>query len=417
MRATSRLAGVLGAALLSCAGCPKQPPRAERAPDPVPSRNPSQQKEVEDKTPAATSRPAPRPILGMFRGGPRRQGRSAHPIPTSPPSIRWRHQTSRPIFSSPALDNVGNLYVGTLAGDLVSLDPRGKVRWRRPLGGRVFASPTLADGRVVVGTDADELLALDPTKGSVVWRFALGPCATGPGLGPDSVRCDADTSPLAGPNGTIYAGGDALYALTSAGKLAWRADLGGHLFSSPAMDSAGTLYVGTQGNTVVAVDPTGSKRWEFAGKGDFDATPALVDDSTLVIGCDDGTLYALDTASGTQRWAVRTWRPIRSSAAVDSPRNVVLVGTDRGRLLAVDASTGQVRWHYATGGAIRSSPVVDEQGTVVFGAQDDHVYALDSTGKLLWKVHLGGDVDSSVAVAPGGQLYVGADDGALYALH
>lgn len=415
MRATSRLPGVLGAALLSCAGCPKQTPRAERAPDPVPSRKTSQQKEVRGES--ATSRPTPHPQHGMFRGDRARRGRSSHPIPTSAPKIRWRYQASRPIFSSPAVDGAGNVYVGTLAGDMVSIDPRGKTRWRRPVGGRVFASPTLADNRVVVGTDADELLALDPTTGRVVWRFALGPCATGPGLGPDTVRCDADTSPLAGPNGTIYVGGDALYALTPAGKLGWRADLGGHLFSSPAMDSAGTLYVGTQANTVVALDPAGSKRWEFTGKGDFDATPALVDDSTLVIGCDDGTLYALDTASGAQRWAVRTWQPIRSSAAVDPARNAVLVGTDRGHLLAVDVATGQVRWRYAAGGAIRSSPVVDEQGNLVFGAQDDHVHALDSTGKLLWKVHLGGDVDSSVAVAPGGRLYVGADDGGLYALH
>jgi outer membrane protein assembly factor BamB len=407
MRATSPLPGVLGAALLSCAGCPKQTPRAERTSDPVPSRKPSQPKEVKDKTRTAASRPAPRPIHAMFRGGPQRQGRTAHVIPTSPPAI----------VSSPALDHAGNVYVGTLGSAVVSVDPRGKVRWRRPVGGRVFASPTLADGRVVVGTDADELLALDSANGQVVWRFALGPCVTGPGLGPDSVRCDADTSPLAGPDGTIYVGGDALYALTPAGKLRWRADLGGHLFSSPAMGGAGTLYIGTQANTVVAVDPTGAKRWEFSGKGDFDATPALVDDTTLVIGCDDGTLYALNTASGAQRWAVRTWRPIRSSAAVDPARNLVLVGTDGGRLLAVESSTGQVRWRYSTGGAIRSSPVVDEQGTVVVGSQDDHVYALDSTGKLLWKVHLGGDVDSSIAVAPGGTLYVGADDGGLYALH
>ena len=66
---------------------------------------------------------------------------------------------------------------------------------------------------------------------------------------------------------------------------------------------------------------------------------------------------------------------------------------------------------------MRSSPVVDRKGTVVFGSQDDNLYALDRHGKLLWQIRLGGDVDSSVSVAPGGTLYVGADDGHLYALN
>jgi outer membrane protein assembly factor BamB len=53
---------------------------------------------------------------------------------------------------------------------------------------------------------------------------------------------------------------------------------------------------------------------------------------------------------------------------------------------------------------------------VVFGSQDNGLYALSAEGKLLWRVELGGDVDSSVAVAPDGTLIVGADDGVLYAL-
>jgi outer membrane protein assembly factor BamB len=352
----------------------------------------------------------------MFRGNANRQGRSPYPIPVSAPAIRWSYRTSRPVFSSPALDGQGNIYVGTLAGAVISLDSKGKLRWRQPLAGRVFGSPALGSEGVVVGTDNDEVLLLDLASGRVIWRYSLGPCARGPGLGPDSVLCDADASPLAGPEGIVVAG-DALYSLTNRGTLRWRVEVGGHLFSSPAMDRAGTIFVGTQANTVVAIGPGGEKRWEFLGKGDFDATPAIVDRASLVIGCDDGTLYSLATADGAERWAVRTWRPIRSSAAVDTARNTVLVGGDRGQLLAVETSTGQVRWRFDTKGPIRSSPVVDERGTVVFGSQDDHVYALDADGGLLWKLPLGGDVDSSVTVAPDGTLYVGADDGALYALH
>jgi outer membrane protein assembly factor BamB len=53
---------------------------------------------------------------------------------------------------------------------------------------------------------------------------------------------------------------------------------------------------------------------------------------------------------------------------------------------------------------------------VLFGSQDDHLYALSASGQQLWRVPLGGDVDSSPALAPDGTIYVGADDGYLYAL-
>jgi outer membrane protein assembly factor BamB len=53
---------------------------------------------------------------------------------------------------------------------------------------------------------------------------------------------------------------------------------------------------------------------------------------------------------------------------------------------------------------------------VVFGSQDDRLYALDSEGHHRWSLELGGDVDSSPVLAADGTLYVGSDDGRLYAI-
>jgi outer membrane protein assembly factor BamB len=53
---------------------------------------------------------------------------------------------------------------------------------------------------------------------------------------------------------------------------------------------------------------------------------------------------------------------------------------------------------------------------VIFGSQDDRLYALERDGRMRWSVELGGDVDSSPALAEDGTIYVGTDDRRLYAL-
>ena len=53
---------------------------------------------------------------------------------------------------------------------------------------------------------------------------------------------------------------------------------------------------------------------------------------------------------------------------------------------------------------------------MLFGSQDDRLYALDRNGQHRWSVELGGDVDSSPVLAPDGTIYVGSDDRKLYAL-
>jgi outer membrane protein assembly factor BamB len=354
----------------------------------------------------------------MFRRGPGRTGQTPHAIPRTQPRIIWKLATDRPVFSSPALDRRGDLYVGSLDGHLYSVTSKGALRWKRMLGGKVFASPAITAGGIAVGADNDRLFMLDLQTGEPRWSMKLGPCPTGPGLGPDTVRCDADSSAAVGPDGTLYFGGDALYAVSARGEQRWRTELPGHAFSSPALEpESGLLFIGTQASVVIAAEmASGNKRWEFKAQGHCDGTPALLDASTLVIGCDDGQLYALSIADGSKRWSFRTrrWRPVRSSPAVGFDRTIY-VGANDARLYAIKPD-GQAIWSYATGGPIRSSPVVDPTGAVAFGSRDDHLYALDSTGKLLWRVRLGGDVDSSVSVGPDGTLYVGADDGQLYAL-
>ena len=74
-----------------------------------------------------------------------------------------------------------------------------------------------------------------------------------------------------------------------------------------------------------------------------------------------------------------------------------------------------VKWSFPTGDRIVSSPV-HADGTIYFGSDDGHLYAVSARdGRERWRRRTGGPVASTPAIA-GGVVYVTSYDGRLYAL-
>ncbi|MFN3466802.1 MAG: PQQ-binding-like beta-propeller repeat protein [Candidatus Brocadiales bacterium] len=63
-----------------------------------------------------------------------------------------------------------------------------------------------------------------------------------------------------------------------------------------------------------------------------------------------------------------------------------------------------------------SSPAIVPDGTIYFGSNDAHLYALSPEGALRWRFNTRGAVTSSPAVGDEGTVYVGSSSGTLYAL-
>lgn len=169
----------------------------------------------------------------------------------------------------------------------------------------------------------------------------------------------------------------------------------------------------------------GGVRWRVMTGGAVRSSPAVTA-TQVFVGSDDGFLYAIDRRAGTISWKFQAGGPVAASPAVAG--GLVVAATLPGRIFAVEETTGTLRWSVATGAALppntapaggwdvlASSPVVVGQ-TVVIGAPDGAVRALDlTTGRVLWKVQTGGKVRSSPA-AHGGAVMVGSWDGRVYAL-
>jgi outer membrane protein assembly factor BamB len=106
-----------------------------------------------------------------------------------------------------------------------------------------------------------------------------------------------------------------LYAINTDGTLKWVTDLYGHVKSSPAIGSDGTIYVGSDKEDVFALNTNGTVKWIYPTRGPVRSSPALAADGTIYIGSNDSSLYALNP-DGTLKLRFIANASITSSPAI-----------------------------------------------------------------------------------------------------
>src|SRR3954467_9919340 len=231
--------------------------------------------------------------------------------------------------------------------------------------------------------------------------------------------------------GVYHGGGPTLLGL------AWRAPTDGDVVSSPAVAN-GTVYVGSGDGHLYALQlATGERRWRFDAGSAVASSPA-VGGGLVYATARDGSIFAVDAATGARRWRLTTqpelplpWGHESGDYFLSSPAYVdgtVVVGAGDGAVYALDATTGKQKWRAQTEGRVRASPAV-ANGRVYAASYDGRVYCFDLTnGALRWRYDTEGvglrsgsfgfdrrSIQSSPTVADG-VVYVGARDGFLYAL-
>jgi outer membrane protein assembly factor BamB len=348
------------------------------------------------------------------------------------------------------------------AGYSTSTAPRtNQTLWTYATGGAVETSPAVVDDMVYIGSDDEEVYAMNATTGALVWNYTTsGMVLSSPAVADGKVFVDsqfyqpgpslggggfimgkvyalnATTGALIWTNpptltalysspavaaGIVYvAQGSDVFALNdSTGALVWNYFTGNLIESSPAV-ADGILYVGSEGKSVFALNAsTGTYVWSYATGDKIDSSPTVVD-GRVFVGSLDGKTYSLNATNGALMWECATdsvpsyYLLVGASSPAVVDGIVYVSSTFNQRAYALDASTGAVLWNSTIGGYVFSSPAV-VGGMVFFGSDDSKLYALDAcTGALVWSYTTGGTVFSSPAVADG-VLYVGSDDGNVYA--
>ncbi|MGH8261632.1 MAG: PQQ-binding-like beta-propeller repeat protein [Steroidobacteraceae bacterium] len=319
------------------------------------------------------------------------------------------------------LDNA-RFQTGRAAGLDAGSVPRLRLKWAFgfPRGVSAFAQPTIASGRVFVGSDIGFFYSLDARTGCAYWSFeALG-----------SIRTAASLARRGGRYVVFFGDNKAnVYALDAQnGALLWRRKVEEHfaarITGAPTV-SRGVVYVPVS-----------------ASEGFSAATPSYPCCTFR------GSVVALDAATGRRRWKTyvipqaprptrrneqetQLWAPAGASIwdapTIDRLRHVLYVGTGDAEtspasprsdsVLALDTVDGRVRWFHQSrrgdawiGGCnvahpsaacprplgpdrdIGNSPILRTlaggRRVLVFATKDARVVALDPDrgGAVIWRV-------------------------------
>jgi outer membrane protein assembly factor BamB len=267
------------------------------------------------------------------------------------------------------------------------------IKWKSPTAGpaKILASSAAisADGKTVyIGSDDKNIYAFNAADGTQIWNTGTANtcCFTIQG----AIR----SSPAIDSKGFIYVGSEdgSLYAIDTNGIIRWAFPTGAGITSSPATDEGGIIYFGSMDGHVYAVDSNGNLKWRFpaAGAGaigSITSSPAISKSglSTVYIGDDNGELFALDANTGALIWIFQgSGSPIRSSPSIDS-KGIIYVGSDDGKVYAVDAN-GNQKWAFATGGNVRGTTAISSDGKTIYAAsKDGNLYAINSAdGSQKW---------------------------------
>lgn len=360
--------------------------------------------------------PLPLPASAVVRDGPpamlhldpRRTNRSPYRAPRAP-RVRWTYAAGGPVAAAPVVAG-GRVVVASLSGRVAALDAEGKPAWTFDARERVYGSPMVVGDLVVVGVDRGTVLGLSASSGRVRFRAA--------------VDGDADTGPAPLPDGGfVLAAGRAAHAFRVDGTPRWKVKSKRKLYASPAVADDGASVFPGQDDHVLVLDKTGAERFRVSVSADADASPAIADDGTIYVGTDAGEILALAPDDGRVLFRRAIGGFVRGALSV-SRSGAVLASTygPKPAVVALDGRDGALLFRFEVPGTgakehgVHGAPLEDREGTLVFGAQDDHVYALDGAGTLKWKVRLGGDVDQAVVLTEDGVLVVGAEDGTVTAL-
>jgi outer membrane protein assembly factor BamB len=313
--------------------------------------------------------------------------------------LPWAFQTGKGVFSTPVIDGLGVIYVGSGDHYFYALHPDGRVKWKYKTGEIIDSAAALCHfdpqtGDTVVFISGDSFMyhfrtsEIGTTEERLVWKFEA---QARPGL---SFNRWFEGNVALGPDGTIYAGNTNFnyYAIRPDGSLKWTYSTASNNWSQAAFGDDGTIYWGSVDTFIRAISPLGKERWRRRTLGFIAASAAIGSDGTVYIGSFDSQLYALQPDNGRVKWKFPAQDHIYSSAALGADAsgntNAIYFGSADGNLYAISPD-GKLLWKHDTGAPIRSSPTIglspDGAEIVYFGSGDGKLYALHAAdGSLRW---------------------------------
>lgn len=270
----------------------------------------------------------------------------------APPKIAWHVDNPAPFGCPPELAP-GRVFVWDIDNVVSCIDRTGQPVWKAKIADRIM-SPLSHDGeRLLLGTEAGDLLALSQATGEVQWRFRT--------------RAPVSAAAVFWKDSIILGSGDgSFYRIGPKGVERGAVDLGSPVSVTPLVDGD-YLYIGTEDFGFACYDlRKGTRRWKVMAAGRVLAPPRA-DEKRVYLQASNSVLYALDKSGGEILW---WWMaPARRPHGLAFDGENVLVTSRSPILFSLDRKTGKPVGKYEAGTEIRSNPVWVEPN-VLFAAFD-----------------------------------------------
>ncbi len=347
-------------------------------------------------------------------------------------TLLWDFEADGNVMATPVLDH-DRVYFGSAAdsatetaSSLYCVDRNtGEEVWSTTFPNWMLGAPVITASRLLVGCDNTKLYCLDKATGEELWHF--------------DTSGRIDSTPAVDTQGNCYFGSRDrfFYALDPSGTERWKVFLTGGVASSPIIDEAnGVVYVADLANTMYAYTLSGTELWSYKPRlGNIDglrlriySSPALDRNGLLYVGSGDHHLYAVNTKTGNLFWREDTGGIVDASPVISGAGHLYVANRE-GILFSYDIGLTTVvreRWRSSEIGQVfYGSPSIDAANNVyICGApplenpedppQSLLSYVHGDTKEVLWTANIPGYTDGTPALDEQGDIYIGSAANKLY---
>ncbi|KAF2956887.1 PQQ-binding-like beta-propeller repeat protein [Marinitoga sp. 38H-ov] len=300
-----------------------------------------------------------------------------------------------PITTTPAVDNDGNVYFGTLEGKLYSVNVNNTSNWEYIIGVPLYSSPAIGVDAIYIGATDGYFYSIDKDSGNLNWKYQVS----------EKIKA----SPVLDNSGNIYFGAynGIVYSLDKNGNERFSVTLNvqnvEEVVAAGAIDNTNKkLYIGTLAGKIYAIDidTTSANYGKVVSSNDLGAAikySPVVGDSIYVI-TQDGKVHALKSdlsketgklSNGEYDAKIEPAGPI--SLGTDGTNNILYIPLSNGKIYSIK-DNGTSRWVFGDAKkSISGNIAIGKDGNIYAGSLDNKFYIIydsqnEGIAKTEWPV-------------------------------
>jgi len=155
------------------------------------------------------------------------------------------------------------------------------------------------------------------------------------------------------------------------------------IFSSPVIDGAGRIYIGSADHYFYALEADGKVKWKFATEDILDSSALLDSRGQVIFGAGDGHVYCLDRETGREIWRFQADSPEEVAARYGIKTynlnwfegnvsmladGTVIVPNDNYLVYALNPKNGKLSREYLANEMVWAGPAVNTDSDSIFFA-------------------------------------------------